>query len=450
MIKDKGYLMGFSLLFFFATAFPIQRDSLENGLFIFSYEDHKLPIVEMRVIIKAGSVFDPNGKDGLANLTVKSLFRGTKRRSPLQIYEETEAVGIRMSEGVNYDYAQISASALSKDLDLVLDIVSDLLFNPVFPDSEIMKLKSEIISGIWRDESNPDYLLVREFYNLLFSRTPYEHLPVGRVESVEKLRREDVIDFYNRYYAPNNIFFVVVGDFQREELVEKIKNLFGKVLKRKIPEFQFPPPLELKGRKVKVIGREDVSQAYLMLGSLGMRETEEDVLPGRVMNFIFGGGALTSRLGKEIREKRGLAYDVGSYFDRRLFAGAFLCEMQTEIKNTQLAIDILRNEIKKMKEEGATEEEMRRAKRFYTGNFPLTFDSYGEKASLIAHIQFYGLGDDYLQRFPERIEALSLEKINEMAKRYLNSENLLLVIVGNVKEKDLDLSGWEIIKEGER
>ncbi len=429
------------------TGFPFQRDTIENGLIVLSYEDHKLPIVEMRVVIKVGSVFEPKGKEGLANLVLKSLLRGTKKRSVLKIYEEIEEVGARIGEWAGYDYSQISVSFLNKDLDLVLDILYDILTNPVFPDTEIDKLKSEIISGILRDEGTPDYILSQEFYKLLFQNTPYSHLTVGTKESVRQLKREDVVNFYNSYYVPNNIFFVVVGDFKREELISKIRNLFAQIPQRNIPQLQFPEVSKVANKRAKIITKEDVNQAYIMLGHFGIRETDKDVLPVRVMNFIFGAGALTSRLGKEIREKRGLAYDVGSYFDRRLFSGAFVCEMQTEVKNTQKALDIILEELQKMREIGATSEELKRAKRFYTGNFPLTFDSYSEKAGLLTSIEFYNLGDDYLLRFKERIERLSLDKINQMAKEYLNPENLLLVIVGNVQEEDLSLKDWEVIRD---
>ncbi len=445
-MKNKTFIL--YLLFSFGLfAFPIQRDTLENGLIILSYEDHKLPILEIRVVIKAGSVFDPEGKEGLANLTLKGLFRGTKNYPGLKIYEELERVGARIGEGTGYDYAQISLSLLKKDLNLALDILSDCLFQPLFPEPEIEKLKSEISAGILRDEGEPDYLLSREFYQNLFFNTPYAHPVVGKRESIERIKREEILDFYQRYYIPNNIFLVVVGDFFREELIQQINERFGKIPKGEIKEFSFPKINQVSGRKIKIIKKPEINQSYIMLGHLGIREGDKDMIPVRVMNFILGGGALTSRLGKEIREKRGLAYDVGSYFDRRFYAGAFVCEMQTEINNTQKAIEIILGEIKKMKEEGAKLEELKRAKKFYTGNFPLTFDSYAEKAGLLTSIQFYQLGDDYLEKFPEKIEGLTLEVINEMAKKYLDPDNLLLVIVGNVEEKDLALEGWEMIQE---
>jgi zinc protease len=436
----------FLLLLSSLFAFPFQKDTLENGMVLLTVEDHKLPILEIRVVIRAGSLFDPKGKEGLANLTIKSLFRGTKTRSASEIYEAIEAVGARIGEWTGYDYSQISVSLLNKDLDLILEIISDLLFNPSFPDTEIKKLKSEIIAGISRDEGEPDYLLSREFYQILFSPTPYAHPVEGMKETVARLTREDVLDFYHKYYLPNNIFLVVVGDFQREDLMAKIEDIFGRVPKGKLPEFSFPAINPLSGRKAKIITKEDVNQSYIMLGHLGIKEGEKDMIPARVLNFILGGGALTSRLGKEIREKRGLAYDVGSYFDRRLYSGAFVCEMQTEIKNTTEAIRIILNEINRIKNEGANLEELNRAKRFYTGNFPLTFDSYAEKASLLTWMEFYQIGDNYIGEFPKRIEELTLEKINETAKRYLDPDNLFLVIVGNISEKDLALEGFEIIK----
>lgn len=446
--REKTFFYLFYILFSLNLfSLPIKKDTLENGLLIISYEDHKLPILEIRVIIKAGSVFDPEGKEGLANLTLKGLFRGTNNYPGLKIYEELEMVGARIGEWAGYDYSLISLSLLKKDLDLALDIIYDCLFYPIFPDSEMEKLKSEIISGISRDEGEPDYLLSREFYQTLFSSTPYAHPVVGKKESVEKIRKEDILNFYQRYYTPNNIFLVVVGDFFRQELISRLNERFGKIPKGDLVEFSFPNLTPLTKKRVKIIRKPEVNQSYIMLGHFGIREGDEEMIPVRVMNFILGGGTLTSRLGKEIREERGLAYDVGSYFDRRFYSGAFVCEMQTEIKNTQKAIEIILSEIKKMREEGVKLEELKRAKKFYTGNFPLTFDSYAEKAGVLTSIHFYQLGDDYLEKFSQRVEDLTIEVINEMAKKYLDPDNLLLVIVGNIEEKDLELEGWEIIQE---
>lgn len=428
-------------------AFPINRDSLANGLVILTTEDHKLPIIEIRALVKAGSVNDPKSKEGLANLVCRLLVRGTKNRTMDKINAEIEFVGGELREFTDKDNSSISIRVLTKDLDLAIDLLADLILNPTFSDSEIVKVKKEVISSIIRSDEEPDEIGQKTFFRLLFSNHPYGHPVLGNPESINSITKNDILDFYQKYYAPNNCFIVAVGDFVQEALLEKITNKLSNWQSKKIPELVISDPTLPPKPKVQIINKREVNQAYIFLGFLGLKENAPDLLATRVMNFILGASALSSRLGMSIREKGGLAYDVGSYFERNLYPGAYIFTTQTKTDNTQIAIDKILFEICKIRDSGITQAELEKAKKFYTGNFPLTFDSFSDKVNLLARIERYQLGLDYLNQFNDRIESLTLEQVNAAAKNHLFPDNYIMVIVGNVTEEDVKLDNVDWVKE---
>lgn len=428
-------------------AFPINRDSLDNGLTILATEDHKLPMLEIRAVIKVGSVNDFKGKEGMANFVCQLLARGTKQRSVEKINSEIEFVGGELREFVDKDNSSIDIRILTKDLDLAIDLLADLLQNPTFFDSEIEKAKKEAISSIIRSDEEPDEVGSKAFFQLLFPKHPYGHPVVGYADAVNSITKQDLIDFYQKYYSANNSFIVAVGDFSRAELIEKIKAKFGNWLRKDIPELKITNPVPVPKPEVKIITKPEVNQAYIFIGFLGLAENAPDLLATRAMNFVLGASALSSRLGISVREKGGLAYDVGSYFERDLYPGAYLFVTQTKTDNTQLAINKILAEIRKMKDSGATKEELENAKKFYTGNFPLTFDSLGDKVNLISRIERYQLGVEYLDKFNDRIKNLTLEQVNEAAKNHLFPDNYIMVIVGNVTKDNVKLDNIDWVKE---
>ena len=443
-----------SLILFFSLlsavqAFPINRDSLDNGLIVLLTEDHKLPMLEIRATIKAGSVNDPKGKQGLVNLTSELLIRGTKNRTLDKINSEIEFVGGQLRQFTAKDYSGINIRVLSKDLDLALDLLADLMQNPIFPDSEIAKVKKQVVSSIIRSEEEPDEVGFNAFYKLFFPDHPYGHPVIGYTESVNSITKRDLLDFYQKYYAPNNCLIVAVGDFSQSELLEKIKTRFGKWQKKDIPELKITDPVLLAKPKGKIITKKEVNQAYIFLGFLGLKENTPDLLPTRAMNFALGSSPTSSRLGVSVREKGGLAYDVRSYFERNLYLGVYFFTTQTKTDNTQTAVDKILFEIRKMKQSGAVQEELDRAKKFYTGNFPLSFDSFSDKISIVSRIERYQMGLDYLDKFNDRIMSLNLAQVNQTAKDHLFPDNYLLVVVGNVTEDDLKLDDIDWVKETE-
>jgi zinc protease len=424
-------------------ALPISRDSLDIGLKVLTYQTNRLPLIEIGWFTYAGSIYDPAGKEGLANITTKMLTRGTKTRTAMKITSDLEFVAGFLSDATGYDYSTLRVRILSKDIDLALNILADVLQNSVFSDSELARAKNEIIGDIKQSNDYPYSVGLDKFNELLYKNHPYAHPVEGDTLSVAGITRKDVIDFFTKYYTVDNGFIVVAGDFDKADMLNKITNKFSAMRKGKpntqIASFNFGPYASQP--QVYYINRPDLTQSYVFIGHSGIAETSPDYFPTRVMNFVLGGSPLTSHLGDAVREKQGLAYDVRSFFDRRLFGGSFVATTQTAAPQT--AIGIILDEIGKMYQTGATQVELNRAKTFYIGNFPFNYDRTWEKVALLRDIEIYHKGLDYPETFKSNIEKLTLDDINQAAKKYLYLNNYLLVIVTNLTKDELGLQSIE-------
>ncbi len=437
-------------------ALPIARDVLDCGMVVLSFETNRLPMIEIRWVNKSGSAYDPFGKAGLANLTNKMLTRGTKTRSALKLSAELEYIGASLSDWTSYDYSVLHLRCLKKDFDLVLDILADILTNPEFALQEIERVKQQIIGEIKQSDDYPYNQGWKKFSELMFQNHPYAHPINGDPQSIAQLTRKDIVDFYNQYYTIDNGFLVVAGDFDKTELLSKIEEKFHRMrkgqIKTEIPEVA-PGPYSDKP-KGYLIHRPELNQSYIFMGFPGISEIATDEISAsnlvplalqiRVMNFILGGSPLTSRLGNAIREEQGLAYDIRSFFDRRLYGGMFAITTQTSDPNT--AINIILKELKRMYDNGVTPKELKDAKTFYTGNFPFTYDATSEKIDLLMNIELYQKGLDYPTKFNNYIKKITIKDINALAKKYLYPENYLLVIVTNVSKDALQIPGLEWIE----
>ncbi|MBS4015036.1 MAG: insulinase family protein [Candidatus Latescibacteria bacterium] len=431
------------LIFNFAYALPISRDSLDCGLRVLTYQTDRLPMIEMRWVSYAGSIYDPTGKTGLANLTTKMLARGTRTRTASQISQELEFVGASISDATGYDISTLHMRFLSKDLDLALDILSDVLQHSIFDNIEINKVKIQTVGEIKQSLDYPSQIGWQKFHELLYQNHAYAREVTGDTVTVKRITRKDMIDFYNQYYSLGNGFLTVAGDFDKQELLTKIESKFCQMRKGKpetgIPEFA-PGPYSNKP-KGYIIQRPDLNQSYIYIGFPGIAEKSADNISIRVMNFILGGSALTSRIGNAVRETGGLAYDARSGFYRRLYGGAFASTTQTS--DPQTAIRYILAEIKKIYERGATQDELARAKTFFIGSFPFSYDATRDKIDLLQSIELYNRGLDYPEKFTSYIEQLTLAQINQVAQKYLYPDNYLLVIVTNLSKEELGLENIE-------
>ncbi|MCK4453494.1 insulinase family protein [candidate division WOR-3 bacterium] len=428
----------------FAYAINIQRDTLSNGLVILTVEAHKLPMIEMRAVTYAGSVSDPAGQEGIANLVSQILLRGTKSRASNEIAQAIESVGGEFFPFTDEDHAGISGRVLSKDLYLLIDLLSDCIQNPLFDSVELFRIKSEVISQIKAEEDRPFSISKREFRRLVFSDNPLSHLPQGYDSTIGYISQGDIREFYSQYYLPNNTFFVFVGDFQKDSLMLMLKEKFGNWERRKLQKTKIDAPSETSKPLGKIIHM-DISQAYILLGNLGPKYGDADWYETRVMNYILGGSQSTSRMGKKIRQEKGLAYIVWVYFQRFKTGGYFTTEVQTKKEMADEVVQIIISEMERI-QDTIDVVELSRAKKFYTGYFPLTHDTYREMTSIVSQIESQGLGLDYLLQFEKLIEAVKMDELKAAAQKYLHPDRFYLLIVGDLKPEDIKLERIEWIE----
>ncbi|MBI5096971.1 MAG: insulinase family protein [Nitrospirae bacterium] len=413
-----------------------KRVVLDNGITLLVTKTHSLPMVNISMAIKTGAIYDPPGKGGVASLTAILLDEGTKTRTSRQIAGEIDFIGGRLSTSGGMDYSSASLVVLKKDIATGLALLSDILINPVFPEEEVERKKKETLASILSEKDDPDTVASKAFYKAVFSGHPYGAPVGGDEESIPKISREDIVSFYQKYYRPNNTIIAVVGDVDLKEAVALIEGHFNSWEKK---ESQFPniPPVEKLTKRDPILIDKNITQANILLGHTGISRDNPDFYAVHVMNYILGGGGFSSRLTKEIRDNKGLAYGVYSRFDVNKYPGAFAVSIQTKNETARVAIDGILMELKRIREEQVADEELKEAKDYLTGSFPLKLDTNAKIANYVVFMEFYNLGLDYFDQYIKNIASVKKEDILRVAKKYIDAENLAIVAVAQQEKAGL-------------
>lgn len=415
-----------------AAAPGVVRQVLSNGVRVQVSEQHAVPAVIASVMIDAGARRDPEGKEGLANLVADLLTEGTAARTAEQISETMDFIGARFGSGAEMDFAAITLTVLRKDLDLGMDVLVDSLLRPSFPAKEIDRRRESILAGIKAEEDEPGKVAAKAFNRALFGTGPYGHPVAGWPDSVRRLDREAVLDFYRTWYRPGRTIITVVGDVEAAAVVAGLERRVRDWSGGAGEPFVSPALAPIAARTVVI--DKPTSQANIVLGHRGVARSDPDFYPLTVMNYILGGGAFSSRLFSSIRTQAGLAYSVGSFFTATKDPGSFQVVMQTKNPSAPEAIQKARQEIDRMRAQPVSEQELKEAKQYLTGSFPLRFDSNAEIAGLLGQVAFLDLGDDYFDAYVRKIDAVTAADVQRVAETYLRPEELIQVVVGKSAE----------------
>jgi len=409
------------------------REVLPNGVVLLHEERSGLPIVRVVLAIKAGSVVEPAEKAGLANLTADLLNEGTEKRSSKQISGEIEFVGGELGTSGGADFITVTLSVLKKDVDLGFDLLSDIILNPVFSEDEIKRKKAVIISSIMQQKEEPGIVASKAFKKAIFGNHPYGRPVEGTEESLDTIARRDIIAFHSEYYVPDNAILSVVGDITKKELRALLDRYFKGWERKGVPEKPLPVPGHLSAPEIIKIDK-DLTQANIILGHLGIGRENPDFYAVSVMNYILGGGGFASRLMDNIRDNKGLSYDVHSFFSANKYGGSFQAGLQTKNRTANAAIGEILKEMERMRTEQVTDKELNDAKSYLTGSFPLRIDSNSKIASFLIGVEFYNLGLDYVDKYKQLIESVTKDDILRVARKYLDTKAYVLVVVGNIKQ----------------
>jgi zinc protease len=404
------------------------REVLPNGIVLLVAERPAVPIVAVRVFMRAGAVFDPPDRAGLANLTGSLLTRGTAKRTGPELDSAIEFVGGSVEAGAGRDGMTASLAVLKRDLPLGLDLLSEVVLTPTFPEAELKRRVARIQASIKRSEEDPGTVAWRALSRLIFPNHPYGTPVEGTIESVGKLTRDDVVAFYRDRVRPDTAIVAVVGAITVDEARREILARFGAW-----PRPASPAPLvagATAGASPQIVRiTKDLTQATIMLGRQGIRQTDPDYFPLAVASYVLGGGS-ASRLYGRVREEGGLAYAVYSSLSPGKYGASLAISAQTRTAEVPKVIDAVRAELGRMTREQVDERELRLAKDYLIGSFPLRLDTSSKVADFLVAIEEQGLGLDYADRYKAAVGKVTVADVQRVAAKYFTPEGFHQVVVG--------------------
>jgi zinc protease len=390
-----------------------------------------VPIVVARVFTRAGAVLDPPGKEGLANLTGALLTRGTAKRTGPEIDSAIEFVGGGLDAGAGRDGLGASMSVLKKDIGLGLDLLAEIVRSPSFPEAELKRKVGEIQAAIKRSEESPDTVAARALAKLVYPGHPYATPAEGTRESVAGLTRDDVVGFYQRWVRPDTAIIAVVGAITVDEARREVLTRFGDWRPPAAPPPSIPMAQPGGGTREDRITR-DLTQSTILFGRQGIRQTDPDYFPLAVASYVLGGGS-ASRLYGRVRDEGGLAYAVYAYVSPGRYGASLVVSAQTRTGEVTKVIDIVRDELGRMAREPIGEDELRLARDYLTGSFPLRLDTTAKVADFIVAIEVQGLGLDYADRYRAAIARVTAADVQRVAGRFFGPDTFCRVVVGATK-----------------
>jgi zinc protease len=411
-----------------AGAMEIKKVTSPGGIEAWLVEDDTVPLVAMDFAFRnAGSAQDPVGKEGLANLLSSLLDEGAGDIASEAFQAKLADLAVKMSFDASRDAFTGELTTLAENRDAAFDLLRLAMTEPRFDPEPIARMKAQVVSGIRRNERDPEAIAGRLWSETAFPGHPYGRPTTGTESSVGAVGRTDLADFRRRAFARDNLVVAVVGAIDAKELGTLLDKTFGGLAAKS--ELATIPDVAPKSGGVAF--RElPIPQTIIQFGGPGLKRDDPDFIPAFVMNHILGGGTFSSRLFEEIREKRGLAYGVDTYLLAYDHAGAFAGGTSTRADKAGETMSLIEKEVRRMADEGPTAAELAAAKRFLTGSYPLRFDTSGKIASQLLGIQLDNLGIDYVEKRNALIEAVTLEDVRRVAKRILDSGALTVVTVG--------------------
>ena len=431
-----GFLLASSS--FAHAALNIQHWVLENGARVYFVENHSIPMLDVNLDFDAGSRRDPADKAGLASLTNGMLARGIAQvkladgstepaLSEADISDAIADVAAQRSGGVSADRSSMSVRTLSSaaERDQSIRLLARLLAHPSFPQDLFERDKARTIASIRESLTRPESIASKTFWRLNYGRHPYG--AEATVESVQATTRDDLSRFHREHYVANRAVVAMIGDITRAQA-----DAIARELTRRLPQGaalpEMPPVAIAAGVEQRI--PHPASQAHIFFGMPTLGRSDPDFFALTVGNYVLGGGGFVSRLTREVREKRGLAYSAYSYFNPMAQPGPYMAGLQTRKDQADDALKVVRETIASFVRDGPTEEELRAAKDNLIGGFALRIDNNRKILDHIANIGFYGLPLDYLDTWTRQVAQLRAADVRAAFQRKLVMERMITVVVG--------------------
>lgn len=413
----------------------IQQWQTSAGSEVYFVENHDLPIVDISVNFAAGSARDTPEKSGVAGITKYLMTLGADGMSDEKIANKMADIGAIMGGEFDADRASFKLRTLSsaREQSQALDVFTKVLQKPDFPESVLIREKARIISGLQESATQPESISNKAFMTALYGSHPYSLDESGEVETVSKVKREDLQNFYNQFYGSKGAVVAIIGDLTREQARAVAESITSGLPKAAVAEPIQAVVLPTQPKELRIA--HPASQSHILLGYPGIKRGDPDLFPLYVGNYILGGGGFVSRLTEEVREKRGLVYSVYSYFMPMADLGPFQIGLQTKKDQAEAALKLVKETFNHFIQNGVTEAELKSAKANIIGGFPMRIDSNGKILDYLALIGFYKLPLNYLDKYNENVEKVTVAQIKEVFSRRIKPENFVTVIVGDPSVK---------------
>lgn len=420
-------------------AMNIQRVVSPGGIEAWLVENHDVPLIAMQFGFTGGAAQDPKGKEGLSYFVSGMLNEGAGDLDSTAFQEREEDLAVKMDFDATKDAFVGSFQTLTKNRDQAYDLLRLALNEPRFDADAVDRIAGQIVTGLKFDMNDPRKVASREWFRLAFDGHPYSNPLKGDAKSVAAITGADLKDYAKRVFARDTLKVAVVGDIDAKTLGEVLDKVFGGLpAKSGLREVAEVKPVEGPVRKIVEM---NVPQSVAQFGMQGIKRNDEDFIPSYILNYILGGGGFNSRLMEEVREKRGLAYSVYSYLSPYKHSAVYVGNVATENKSVGKSLEVIEAQLKQMAEKGPTEEELKNAKQYLTGSYPLRFDTSSKIASQMLWAQIEDLGIDYFDKRNGLIEAVTLEDVRRVAKRLLARGGLIVTIVGKPTALEMPTAG---------
>jgi zinc protease len=413
---------------------------LDNGIRLYLKEDKELPLVQMTAMVGAGAITTPEEKTGFAGLFGRTWRTGgAGERSAEELDEFLDQLAIDVSASLGPYTAQLGMSLRSEDLQSGIGVLSDMLMRPAFAAEKLELARLQALESLRRQNDRPGAISRRLLMQALY---PNHYLGYSPTEdTLSAVTRQDLVDFHHQYFAPNKLWIAISGDFERENLLRILKEKLGGWKPREVPEQELPPVASAEQGSIQVAAKE-LPQTTILIGDLGLTKDHPDQYAVRVLNYILGGGGFNSRMMREIRSNRGLAYSAYSYFQvgRRL-PGAFIAGTETKNATVVPAISLTREIMVDLRENPVTAEELLLAKESQINSFVFGFENTHSVVKRQMSQAFFGYPEDYLTRYRDRIAAVTVEDVQRVAREFIDLSRQQIVLVGDPGEFRDELSG---------
>lgn len=411
---------------------PVERASLDNDLELNVVPYDALPVVYLRLVVKSGAETDPEGKEGLSDLVAQMLKEGTRRKSSQELAESIEFLGADLWTGGDEENVHLVFRALAEHLDEAMDILADVAMNPAFRNEELEKLKRREKDRLGLSRREPRYLAREAFFGRLYGEHPYATVDTSEA-ALGRISRRDLQRWHRKYFVPSNAFLVAVGDVTSDQVKTAAERAFGRWRGRPVEAAEVPAPPTREAREVVIVDRPGSVQSTIYIGELAMARGDEGWVEMEVSNQVLGGSA-ASRLFMDLRERRGLTYGAYSQVVERVQTAPFVALGAVRTEVTDQAVAGFFEHLERWVSEAPTAEETGHARDFLSDSFPLSIDTPGKIAGMVADLRIFDLPDDYWDGYRSSIGQVTPEAAHEAARARVHPDQMLVVIVGRAAE----------------